>query len=125
MVDADTLVRADAVEQVFVVRTTGPDCQLDGVPTVTVLRSGQPLQVELTPSGPFVSPRDAGPVTLSVGSSASFGLGTARRADCTTADRVDVVLPGTSVVHRVSTALEVCDGRLSVSAVGRRADTES
>jgi hypothetical protein len=125
VVDADTIVRLASVEQVYVVRTTGPDCQLEGHPEVTVLADGRPVPVEVTPDGPHVSARQPGPVTLSTTTSASFGLGTPRDGACTTASRVDVRLPGTQTVHRVASELQVCQGRLSLSAVSRSTDDES
>lgn len=125
VVDADTLVLAGHVEEVFVVRTKGPDCQLEGYPTVRLLDArGTPLPVTVARGGSGLTAAPAGPVTLSRDTSVSFVVASGRDGACTEAAEVDVTLPGTSSAIRTTTVLSICDAAAGVSPVQRRADDE-
>ena len=64
--DADTLVDPQTTREVYAVRTSGPDCQLQGYPTVTFQdASGRPVPVSVQHSGFGVPADKPQPVTLS------------------------------------------------------------
>ena len=124
VVDADTLVLPQSVHEVFVLRTEGPDCQLQGYPAVRLLDgAGSPLGVRVAQGGQDLPARGPVPVTLSRSTSLSFVVATPRDGTCVDAAAVDVTLPGTTTAIRTSTALSVC-GSAGVSPVERRTDDE-
>lgn len=124
VVDADTLVLPDVVQEVFVLRTSGRDCELEGYPDVRLLdASGAPLAVRVTRGGAGLPASRPAPVTLSRTTSLSFVVSTPRDGTCTDASAVDVTLPGTTTAIRAATALPVC-GSAGVSPVERRTDDE-
>jgi Protein of unknown function (DUF4232) len=124
VVDADTLVLPQTVHEVFVLRTSGPDCQLEGYPSVRLLdASGAPLRIPVTSGGQDLPATGPVPVTLSRGTSLSFVVATPRDGTCVEASAVDVTLPGTTTALRAPTALSVC-GSAGVSPVERRTDDE-
>lgn len=124
VVDADTVVLPSSVHEVFVLRTSGPDCQLEGHPEVRLLdASGAPLPVTVRRGGHDLPATAPSPVTLSRGTSLSFVVATARDGTCADAAAVDVTLPGTTTVLRTATALSVC-GSAGVSPVERRTADE-
>lgn len=109
--DADMLVTQKAREEVFVVRTTGPDCGLSGFPSVT-----------LKGAGPVTYRRDGSkPTTLSLskGTTVSFSLTSARTGSCADAVSISVVLPGTGAALSTSTTARVCNGAVTVSPLRR------
>ena len=125
VVDADTLVLPDHVHEVFVLRTRGPDCQLEGFPAVRLLdAAGGPLPVIVERGGHGLPTDPPVPVTLSRSTSLSFVVASGRDGSCTEASAVDVTLPGTTTAIRTATVLPVCDGRAGVSPVLRRTDDE-
>lgn len=118
--DADTLYMGEATHELFTIRTSGPDCQLEGYPEVEVLDAGGaalPVSVERggfnLPGGP---PK---PVTLSRSTSVSFRIATARRENCPTATAMLVRLPGGGSRLRVSTGMPICDARAGLTPIGR------
>ncbi|MCW2545009.1 MAG: hypothetical protein JWM40_2561 [Frankiales bacterium] len=117
--DADTLTDPSSVREVYSVRTTGPDCQLEGYPTVTF-----PRAVTVSHSGFGVPASKADPVTLSRSTSVSFEIGSARNGSCTTLATITVTLPHTSPGHRVATSLKVCGNAVAISPVLRRGDID-
>ncbi len=117
--DADLLADDERLQEVFVVRTTGPDCALRGWPKIGLLDGeGAPLSAAMTQVG------TAGETTLSRDSSLSFVLGTPRTQDCLDVTTVEVRLPGTNATIRTSTTMQVCAGRLEIGPVERRQDDE-
>jgi hypothetical protein len=117
--DADLLTSATALQEVFVVRTTGPDCQLRGWPAVGLRRSdGSALALHARRVG------TAHAVTLSRSTSLSFVLSTPRSGTCEDAAALVARLPGTDRDLRASTGMQVCTGRLDVGPVERRQDDE-
>ena len=123
--DADAKYTADAVQELFTVRTGGPDCQLTGsYPAVQVLDAA---------GGPAATPRLGGyglpapggaPVTLSRGTSLSFYVATARDAGCPAAATLVVTLPGAGGAVRAATGMTVCGGAVGVGPVQRLGDAE-
>jgi hypothetical protein len=119
--DADTVRPRGATyrAEVYVLRTTGKACQLEGYPSVlvngaTVTRGGSGLPPE-TPKA----------YTLSPTTSLSFALATSRTGTtCTDQTAITVVLPGTSTPKGVVTTLRVCDHQLGVTPVHRLGDDE-
>ncbi|CAA9305337.1 MAG: hypothetical protein AVDCRST_MAG07-44 [uncultured Frankineae bacterium] len=125
VVDADTLVLPQHVEEVFVVRTDGPDCQLEGYPTLRLLGAdGAPLSVTVDRGGHGLADVRPAPVTLSRGTSVSFVVASGRDGACTEASEVDVTLPGTSSAIRTATVLSLCNDVVGVSPLQRRTDDE-
>ena len=116
--DADAVI-TDHVEAIYVVRTSGRPCQLEGFPSVTLLDTGgDPLPVRYTRSDD-----DPPPVTLSAGTSLSFTLTTGRTGACRQASSVRVVLPGTSRALSAPTELSAC-GDVKIGPVTRLEDDE-
>ena len=124
--DADSLTTTTAAQEVFALRTSGPDCQLHGWPAVELRDSGgRALAVQLRHGG-FGVPSGAPKVTtLSRSTSASFVVGTGRSGSCVAAATVVVGLPGVSTPLHASTTMSVCAGQAGISPVGRRGDTET
>lgn len=123
--DADTLVDSQSTREVYAVRTTGPDCQLQGYPTVTFQdASGRTVPVSVQHSGFGVPADKPQPITLSRSTSLSFEIGSARSGTCASITHVTVTLPGTTPAHRVSSQWQVCGGKVAVSPVLRRGDID-
>lgn len=116
--DADAVITAQ-VEAIYVLRTSGRPCQLEGFPGVTLLDgSGRALPVRLT-----TSDDEPEPVTLSAGTSLSFTLTTGRTGSCLQAASVRVVLPGTTTPLTAATELNAC-GDVRIGPVTRLEDDE-
>jgi len=116
--DADAVI-TDQVEAIYVLRTSGRPCQLEGFPTVTLLDgAGRALPVRTTPSD-----EEPQPVTLSAGTSLSFTLTTGRSGSCVQAAAVRVVLPGTTTPLTAATELRAC-GDVKTGPVTRLEDDE-
>jgi hypothetical protein len=123
--DADTLVDPQYAREVYSVRTSGPDCQLEGYPTVTFRdRLGRTVAVSVVHSGFGVPAQKVQPVTLSRSTSVSFEIGSARDGSCKDIASVTVTLPQTSPGHRTSTQLKVCNAKVAISPVLRRGDID-
>jgi hypothetical protein len=123
--DADTLADPQSLREVFSVRTSGRDCQLQGYPTVTFQDgSGRRVPVTVVHSGFGVGADKPQPVTLSRSTSISFEIGSARSGSCVNVATVMVTLPGTSPAHRTATQFPVCGGKAAVSPVMRRGDID-
>jgi hypothetical protein len=118
IVDADTVVKPAYRAEVYVLRTSGPACQLEGYPGIAV--SG----VTVSHGGQGLPPETVRAYTLSRTTSLSFALATARSGSCAERATVTVTLPGTSTPRRVATSLRVCNGRLGVTPVHRLGDDE-
>lgn len=117
--DADTLVLQSTREQVYTVRTSGPDCDLTGYPAVTLKGAdGRPLAITYTRDGS--TPK---PIALSRSTSVSFSVTTARSAPCVDAATISVVLPGTTTARTADTTARACRGAVTVSPV-RRLDAD-
>lgn len=117
--DADLLADEHELQEVFVIRTSGPLCALRGWPAVTLLDAqGAPLTVTQRREGTPVT------VTLDPSTSLSFVLATPRTQDCRDVSTVAVRLPGTDRTIRAQTTMQVCDRSLTVSPVERRTDDE-
>ncbi len=125
LTDADAVITAGAVQELFVVRTTGPDCQLQGYPTVILRGAGDaPLTVTYTRGGGGLPPEQPAVETLSRSTSLSFRVSTPRSGSCTPAASISVRLPGTDGDLTTTTGLSVCQSKAGVSPVGRiRADS--
>lgn len=113
--DADELVTQQSREEVFVVRTTGPDCGLTGFPKVTLKSAGgTPLAARYAQDGSKPTA-----LSLSKGTSVSFSLTSARSGSCVDASSLSVVLPGTGAALSTSTSARVCNGAVTVSPIRR------
>lgn len=122
LTDADTLVTQQNREQVYVIRTTGATCTLQGYPTVTLLDgSGKAIPARYSHGGYGQAPSSPTPLSLSRGTSVSFSVSTPRAGSCLTAATIVAALPGTL---RASTTARVCSGVAGVSAI-RRLDADS
>ena len=122
LTDADTLVTQQNREQVYVIRTTGPTCTLQGYPTVTLLdASGKAIPARYGHGGYGQAPSSPTPLSLSRGTSVSFSVSTPRTGTCLTATTIVAGVPGTL---RASTTARVCGGVAGVSAI-RRLDADS
>lgn len=116
--DADAVI-TDRVRAVYVLRTAGRPCQLQGFPDVQLLdEQGRDLRVRTTRTGDV--PR---PVTLSAGTSLSFSLTTDRDGTCRQAAALRVTLPGTRGPLSATTDLRAC-GVVEIGPVGRLEDDE-
>lgn len=124
--DADALIDKTSVRELFVVRTSGPDCELTGYPTVALLDgTGKALSATYGHGG-FGLPAEKPAVhTLSKDTSISFVVASARNgASCVTAAAARVRLPGTSAALTATTALSVCDKAVGLSPIRRQLDIE-
>lgn len=124
VVDADQYDADGGVHEVYVLRTRGAPCQLEGWPAVMFL-DGAGNRLPLTSRhGGYGLPDDPEPVTLSRSTSVSFLVGTARTGTCREAATVVVTLPGTTSPLRTGTALRLCGPEFGVSPVRRLVDEE-
>ena len=125
LVDADAVTVGASLEEVFILRTTGPDCQLSGYPTLTFSdNAGKALTIQVDHGGHGLPASSPGPVTLSRGTSLSFGVATARTGSCQPTSRVRVALPATTPALVVPTSMQICGGSVGVTPVQRRADSD-
>ena len=121
--DADAVYTDDAVQELFTVRTTGPDCQLKGHPSVSLLdEAGRALPAKVARSGYDLSDKAPGVVTLSRATSVSFFVATSRDGACKQAATLVTTLPGSGAALRASTPMQVCDGAVGVTPVRRLVD---
>lgn len=117
--DADLLADEHELQEVFVIRTSGPACVLRGWPAVTLLGPGDaPVSAAQRRVGRATT------LTLDRATSLSFVLGTPRSQACRDVSTVAVRLPGTDRTIRVRTTMQVCDRSLTLSPVERRQDDE-
>jgi len=117
--DADLLADEHELQEVFVVRTSGPACVLRGWPAVTLLGPGDaPIPAAQRRIGTATT------VSLDGATSLSFVLATPRSQACRDVSTVAVGLPGTGATLRAQTTMQVCDRSLTVSPVERRTDDE-
>lgn len=123
--DADAVYTAEFVQELFTVRTTGPDCQLpNGYPEVLVLDAAGGSLGRVAQGG-FGLPAPGGvPVTLSRATSLSFFVATKRDGTCVPAATLVVTMPGTTTALRTATAMQVCDRALAAGPVQRLGDHE-
>lgn len=122
--DGDAAYTSDAVQELFVLRTTGPDCQLTATyPSVQVLGSGGAPLGTVRQGGLGLPAPAGGPLTISRTTSLSFYVATARDGACVPAATVSATLPGTTVARSAATQLQVCGGLLSVGPLQRLGDT--
>jgi len=123
--DADAVYTTSAVQELFTIRTTGPDCQLKGYPTVALLdEAGRKLPAAVSRGGYGLAAGRPRVVTLSAGSSVSFFVATARDGACEQATTLVTTLPGTSTALRASTPMQVCDAAVGLTPVRRLTDDE-
>jgi hypothetical protein len=122
--DADTVVSATGRREVFVLRTTGPPCQLAGYPTVVLLAGDLRLPVASTRGGQGLPPEQLSAYTLSRATSLSFEVATARTGSCQDATAALVTLPGNDQAKQVATDLHVCGRTVGVSPIHRLAADE-
>jgi hypothetical protein len=126
LTDADATRHGGARQEIFVLRTVGRPCQLEGYPDVTLLDpDGATLPVTIGRGGFGVDERAASPVTLSRDTSLSFHVGTSPDGTCHDVARVRVVLPGTSAALSAATTLTACGDAAGVSVVLRAEDDET
>ena len=116
--DADTLVDPSYSKEVYVVRTTGPECELQGYPTV------QATGVATRHGGFGLPPERPQAVTLSRATSLSFLISSPRSGSCRDVPSISVTLPGTTTAHRVSTSLRVCGPAVGLSPVHRQGESD-
>ena len=104
-------------------RTTGPDCQLKGYPSVSLLdAAGRALPAKVARSGYDLSDKAPAVVTLSRATSVSFFVATSRDGACEQAATLVTTLPGSGAPLRASTPMQVCDGAVGVTPVRRLVD---
>lgn len=122
--DADAVYTDTAVQELFTVRTTGPDCQLSGFPAVQLRGAGgAPMAVRVTRGGYGLRSR-ASVVTLSRTTSVSFFVATARDGQCSPVGSVAVTLPGSGGARTVASGMQVCGGAAGIGPVQRLGDEE-
>lgn len=121
--DADALYTTAAVQELFTIRTTGPDCELKGYPTVSLLDgAGRELPAKVSRNGYGLSTAAPKVVTLSKATSVSFFVATSRDGDCQQAATLVTTLPGTGTALRASTPMQVCDAAVGVTPIRRLVD---
>lgn len=115
LTDADSLVTQQAREQVYVLRTSGPNCGLQGYPGVTLRGAdGTPLAVTYSQA-----PGTAAPLTLSKGTSVSFSVTSPRSGTCLDAATISVLLPEVPGALTAATTARICQAKAVVSPVRR------
>ena len=121
--DADAVYTDAAVQELFTIRTTGPDCQLEGYPTVSLLdEAGRELPAKVRRNGYGMHDDPPEVVTLSKATSVSFFVATSRDGDCQQAATLVTTLPGTGAALRASTPMQVCGAAVGVTPVRRLID---
>jgi hypothetical protein len=122
--DADSVTDATTTHEIFLVRTSGAPCQLEGWPAVRLVdAAGHDLPVAVGHGGFGLPSATPAPVTLSADTTVSFIVATGRSGSCRDAAAIAVTLPGTSTALRAVTTLRVCGGA-GTSPVQRLTDTE-
>jgi hypothetical protein len=125
VVDADQYDVEEGVHEVFVLRTRGAPCQLEGWPAVSFQdAAGKRLPLTARHGGFGLPDEEPQPVTLSRSTSLSFLVGTRTDGSCRQAARIVVTLPGTSRALSAGTPLELCGPEFGVSPVRRLVDEE-
>ncbi len=123
--DADAVYTSDAVQELFTMRTSGPDCQLPAAYPVVVVLSATGERLGTAQQGGFgLAAPGTGPLTLSRSTSLSFFLASKRDGTCVPAASVSVTLAGTAGGLTAATALQVCDGALGVGPLQRLGDKD-
>lgn len=123
--DADAAYTADTVLELFTVRTTGPDCQLEpAYPAAQVLDAAGSSLGAVAQGGLGLPAPGSAPITLSRSTSLSFYVATKRDGPCVGAATVVVTLAGSGAALRAPTGLQVCQGTLAVGPVQRLGDRE-
>ena len=123
--DAGRSYTLSAVQSLFTIRTSGPDCQLEGYPGIALRDAqGEPLEVEVRHGGYGLPAGAPAATTLSRGTSVSFFVATAREQGCEPAASLTVTLPGTARPLTTATTTEVCDGSVGITPVRRETDDE-
>lgn len=126
VVDADAVTIGNYLEQVFVIRTNGADCQLQGYPGLRFSSpNGRPLTVQVDHGGHGLPATTPTPVTLSRSTTVSFGVATERSGNCQATSRVAVTLPATDRPLSAATTMQVCAGSVGVTPIQRRADADT
>ena len=121
--DADAVFTDTAVQELFTIRTSGPDCELEGYPTVALLdEAGRELPAKVRRNGYGMSNDAPEVVTLSKATSVSFFVATSRDGDCAQATTLVTTLPGTETALRAATPMQVCDAAVGVTPVRRLVD---
>ena len=124
--DADAVHTADAVHELFTIRTDGPDCTLSGWPTVAFRdAAGRPLAATVRRGGLGLPAATAKPVTISRSTSLSFFVATPRDGACRQAATLVTTLPGTRSAVTATTPMQVCKRTVAVSPVRLHSDSES
>jgi hypothetical protein len=125
VVDADSVSDGGYSRELFVIRTTGPDCRLQGYPQVWFLRAdGKALPLTTSHGGYGLPPSAPTSHTLSRGTSLSFAVASSEAGSCVQVARLEVRLPQTSGPLSAGTSMSVCGGRTGLSPVGRLADID-
>ena len=123
LTDADAVVTPQVVQEIYVLRTTGRDCQLQGFPEVSLLDAGgRAMPVRYSRGGFGLDVDEDGPVTLSRSTSVSFRVASGRDGSCAAVATIVATLPGTGGPLRAPTFLQVCQGTAGIAPVGRLAD---
>lgn len=124
--DADRVYTSAAEQSLFTVRTTGPDCELQGYPVVELLDAAGAALPGTVSQGGFGLPEPAaGPVTLSRATSLSFFTATARdAAPCAQAAQLRVTLPGTPSALTAASTTRICGAAAGVGPVQRLGGAE-
>lgn len=120
MVDADAIVTPETVHEVFVLRTTGPECQLEGFPQLQLRDAGgTPLALTVTRNGFGLPVEQAEPFSLSRSTSLSFRVASPRGGTCRPVASIVATLPGAGGPLTAESFLTACGDTVGVSPVER------
>ena len=122
LTDADYTEAEGHRHELFGLRTSGPDCGLQGYPTLELRdAAGRVIPVRWSKGGYGLEPARPEPVTLSSGTSVSFSVGSPASGSCVEAAKVRATLSGVGTLT-AATSVRICGGVAGVSPIRRFED---
>lgn len=121
LTDADYTEQGGYRQELFGLRTSGPDCGLQGYPSLELRDpAGRVIPVRWSKGGYGLDPATPDPVTLSSGTSVSFSVSSPSSGSCVEAAKVRATLAGVGTLT-AATSVRVCNGVAGVSPIRRYA----
>jgi hypothetical protein len=122
LTDADYTEEGGYRQELFGLRTSGPDCGLQGYPALELRdAAGRVIPVRWTKNGYGLPPAKPDPVTLSSTTSVSFSVSSPATGSCVEAAKVRATLAGVGTLT-AATSVRICNGVAGISPVRRFED---
>lgn len=125
LTDADVTEAEGYRQELFGLRTSGPNCGLQGYPVLELRdAAGRVIPVSWSKGGYGLEPSKPEPVTLSSGTSVSFSVASPATGSCVDAAKVRATLEGVGTLT-AATSVRICNGKAGVSPIRRYVDDHS